>query len=88
MNYQQHLASALVAHGSGDEAGTFAELDLAMAEAGKVDPEGPRVAEVLNYIAQIHEQAGRQAEARVARERAAAIWASLPELDDGKMTTE
>ena len=36
MNYSQHLSSALVAFGSGDEAGALAELDLALAEAGRV----------------------------------------------------
>jgi hypothetical protein len=78
MNYSQHLASALVAHGSGDVAGTLAELDLALAEAGKVDPEGPRVAEVLAYVAQLKAQLGLAQEARLAQERADAIWRGLP----------
>ena len=63
--------------------GALAQLDLALAEAGKVDPEGPRVAEVLNYVAQLQSQAGRPAEARQALERVAAIWESLPEFGAG-----
>lgn len=74
MNYSQHLSSALVAFGSGDEAGALAELDLALAEAGRVDPEGPRVAEVLQYVAQLKGQMGRTAEADEAKAKATAIW--------------
>jgi hypothetical protein len=74
MNYSQHLSSALVAFGSGDEAGAFAELDLALAEAGRVDADGPRVAEVLQYVAQLKAQLGHAEEARAAQARADAIW--------------
>lgn len=83
MNYQQHLSSALVALGEGDDAGALAALGLAEAEAARVDPEGPRVAEVLNYAAQVHVQAGRVAEARAALIRVTAIWERFPELSEG-----
>lgn len=83
MNYQQHLSTALVALGDGDDAGALAALALAEAEANRVDPEGPRVAEVLNYAAQMHVQAGRPAEARAALIRVTAIWERFPELSEG-----
>lgn len=83
MNYRDHLSAALVALGSGDEAAALAALREAEAEAARVDPEGPRVAEVLNYAAQIQVQAGRPAEARAALERVAAIWERFPELSEG-----
>ena len=79
MNYQQLLASALVIYGSGDEAGALAELDKALAEAARVDPEGPRVAEVLNYVALLHRDAGRSAQEQAVLARVAAIWARFPE---------
>ena len=83
MNYRDHLSAALLALGSDDEAAALLALGEAEAEAARVDPEGPRVAEVLNYAAQIHGQAGRHAEARAALERVAAIWERFPELSEG-----
>lgn len=83
MSYRGQLAAALVALGAGDEAAALAALGQAEAEAARVDPEGPRVAEVLNYAAQVHGQAGRPAEARAALERVAAIWERFPELSEG-----
>lgn len=83
MNYQQHLSLALVALGDGDEPAALAALAEAEQEAARVDPEGPRVAEVLNYVAQLHGQAGRPAEARAALERVVAIWERFPALSEG-----
>ena len=82
MTYQQRLALALVALGEGDEAGAQAGLDAALAEAGRIDPEGPRVAEVLTYVAQVHLQAGRAVEAAAALARVRAIHARFPGLSD------
>lgn len=79
MNYQQHLASALVAFGSGDQAQCLAEFDQALAAAGSVDPEGPRVAEVLQTMAQVYGQLGKQDEAQACLARSAAIWARMPQ---------
>lgn len=78
MNYQQHLASALMAYGSGDQAQCQGEFDQALAVAGAVDPEGPRVAEVLQTLAQVYEQLGKQDEAQACLARSAAIWARFP----------
>jgi hypothetical protein len=82
MNYQQRLALALVALGDGDEAGALAGLADAEAEAARLDPEGPRVAEVLTYLAQLHRQAGREAEADAVLARVRAIHARFPGLAD------
>lgn len=83
MQYRQHLASALVALGSGDEAGALAELDQARLAADALDPGGPRVAEVLGLRAQVETLAGRPAEAREALLSAAAIWERFPEAAAG-----
>jgi hypothetical protein len=83
MDYRQHLSQALLALGSDDEAEALAQLREAEAEAAKLDPEGPRVAEVLNYTAQVHSQAGRPADARAALERVTAIWERFPDLSAG-----
>jgi hypothetical protein len=80
MNYQQHLALALVALGEGDLDGALAGLNAALAEAGRLDPEGPRVAEVCSYLAQVQIQAGRTEDARATQARVDAIWARFPEL--------
>jgi hypothetical protein len=66
MTYQQHLATAMVHLGDNDDAAALVSFNAALAEAGRVDPEGPRVAECLNYLARFHEQAGRQEEASAA----------------------
>lgn len=83
MNYRDHISQALLALGDNDEAKALAHLADAEAEAARLDPEGARVAEVLNYFAQIHSQAGRPAEARAALSRVAAIWERFPELSAG-----
>ena len=78
MNYQQHLALALVALGEGDMAGALAGLNDALVEAERVDPEGPRVAEVCSYLAKVQEQAGDPEAARATQARVDAIWARFP----------
>jgi hypothetical protein len=83
MTYQQLLAQALVALGEGDDAGAQAGLDAALAEAGRIDPDGPRVAEVLTYVAQVQRQAGRTAQADAALARVRAIQARFPGLTEG-----
>jgi len=83
MDYQQHLAQAMLALGEDDEARALQQLREAEIEAARVDPEGPRVAEVLNYAAQVQAQAGRPAEARAALERVVAIWQRFPGLSEG-----
>jgi tetratricopeptide (TPR) repeat protein len=83
MSYRDQLSQALVALGVGDETAALAALRAAEEEAARVDPDGPRVAEVLNYAAQIHMHAGRLTEARQALERVAAIWERFPALAEG-----
>jgi hypothetical protein len=83
MNYQQHLAMAMVHLGDNDEAAMQASLDAALAEASRVDPDGPRVAECYNYVAQVHTQAGRDAEARAALEKVVRIYERFPEFAEG-----
>lgn len=83
MNYQQHLSQALQALGDNDEAAALAALSAAEAAAAQVDPEGPRVAEVLNYVAQVQMQAQRPAEAAAALARVCAIWERFPQLSEG-----
>ena len=83
MNYQQHLANALVHIGDNDEAGALAAFDEALQEARRLDAGGPREAEVQNYLAQFHTQAGRSAEARAALERVASIYEKFPEFVEG-----
>ena len=80
MNYQQHLALALVAFGDGDLAAALAGLQTALAEASRVDPEGPRVAEVCSYLAQVQRQAGDGAGAAATQQRVDAIWVRFPEI--------
>ena len=80
MNYQQRLASALVALGEDDLPGALAGLGDALAEAERIDPEGPRVAEVCGYLARVQQQAGDAAAARSTQARVDAIWARFPEL--------
>ena len=83
MNYQQHLALAMVHLGDNDEAQVQAELNAALAEAGRIDPDGPRVAECYNYVAQFHIQAGRGPQAREALEKVVAIYERFPEFAEG-----
>jgi hypothetical protein len=80
VNYQQHLALAMVAFGEGELDAALQGLQAALDEAGRLDPEGPRVAEVCGYLAQVRLKAGDQAGAASAQARADAIWARFPGL--------
>ena len=80
MNYQQHLALALVALGEDDLAQALAGLSEALREASRLDPEGPRVAEVCSYLAQVQLKAGDLDAARATQARIDAIWARFPGL--------
>jgi hypothetical protein len=80
VNYQQHLALAMVAFGEGDLDAALAGLNDAMAEAVRLDPEGPRVAELCGYLVQVRQKAGDAAGAAEAQARAEAIWARFPGL--------
>jgi hypothetical protein len=78
MTYQQHLALALVALGEDDFVGALAGLQSALDEASRLDPEGPRVAEVCSYLAQVQLKAGDTEAARATQARVDAIWARFP----------
>jgi hypothetical protein len=75
VNYQQHLALAMVAFGEGELDAALSGLEAALDEAGRLDPEGPRVAEVCGYLAQVRIRAGDPLGAAAAQARADAIWA-------------
>lgn len=83
MNYSQHIATAMVHIGDNDEAAARASFNEALAEARKLDADGPREAEVQNYLAQFHAQAGRPAEARAALEAVVRIYERFPEFVEG-----
>ncbi len=83
MNYQQHLANALVHLGDNDEAAALAAFHEALQEARRLDADGPREAEVQNYLAQFHVQAGRSVEARTALETVVRIYERFPEFVEG-----
>lgn len=83
MTYQQLLATAMVHLGDNDEAAAQASFDEALAEAQRIDPDGPRVAECQNYLAQFHTQAGRAKEAQAALEVVVRIYERFPEFIEG-----
>jgi tetratricopeptide (TPR) repeat protein len=83
MNYQQHIATAMVHLGDSDEAAAQQSFLDALAEARRIDPDGPREAECLNYLAQFYTQASRHHEARVALEKVVLIYGKFPEFADG-----
>ena len=83
MNYQQLLATAMVHLGDNDEAAAQGAFEAALAEAGRIDPDGPRVAECQNYLAQFHTQAGRAKEARAALEAVVRIYERFPDFAEG-----
>ncbi len=74
MTYQQLLSAALVKMGEGDFPGAELEMQAALAEAGRLDPEGPRQAEVYSYLAQLKLAAGDQAGYEEAKAKAEAIF--------------
>lgn len=83
MNYQQHIATAMVHMGDNDDAAALASFNDALAEARKLDADGPREAEVQNYLAQFHTQAGRPAKAKAALEVVVRIYEKFPEFVEG-----
>jgi tetratricopeptide (TPR) repeat protein len=83
MTYQQHLATAMVHLGDNDEAAALASFTDALNEAKRIDPDGPREAECLNYLAQFYTQASRHHEARVALEKVVFIYEKFPEFATG-----
>ena len=67
--------------GDGDSSGALAEFEAALVEAQRIDPEGPRVAEVLSTMAIFHGQGGAQAEAEACQARAAKIFSKFEGLE-------
>ena len=80
MNYLQHISQAMLKMGDSDMSGAEAEFQVALAEARKVDPDGPREAEVLNYLALFYGQQGRQADADAASAKAGMIFKKFEDL--------
>ena len=83
MTYQQHLAEAMMAMGADDGAAASAAFAAALVEARRVDADGPREAEVQNYLAQFHTQAGRHKEAREALVVVVTIYEKFPDFIEG-----
>ncbi len=75
--YHQLLAYAMACLGSGDEPEALKQMDLALQEAQRIDPQGPRVAEVLGALAQLHAQAGRLDDAAQVLEQQIAITSKI-----------
>jgi Flp pilus assembly protein TadD len=65
--------------GEQDVPGAEDEFNRALEAAKKVDPEGPREAEVLNYMALFYAQLGEAAKADSVKKRADAIFARFQE---------
>jgi hypothetical protein len=84
MNYQQLMSLALVTYGEGDVEGALRGLDQALAAAEAIDPNGPRVAEVLQTRAQVQAASGQAAGARAALERVLAIYGRFEGLAEGQ----
>ena len=80
MNYLQHISQAMLRMGDSDLSGAEEEFQLALHEARKVDAEGPRESEVLNYLALFYGQQGRQAEADAAQAKAGLIFKKFEDL--------
>jgi hypothetical protein len=74
LNYTQLLAQAMLKMGEADRPGAEAEFQKALEEARRVDPRGPREAEVLSYLAHFHRQGGQEPEAQRFQEAAEAIF--------------
>jgi hypothetical protein len=69
---------ALVAFGEGNLDTALAGMQAALSEAERLDPEGPRVAEVCSYLAQVQRTTGDEEAARATQARMDAIWARFP----------
>jgi hypothetical protein len=82
VNYRQHIAAAMLKMGDGDRAAALLEFGAALDEAGRVDPEGPRVAEVLSTMSVFHAQAGEETQAAACRARAEKIFSRFKEAGE------
>lgn len=67
----------MVMMGEGNPAAALKEFQAALDEARRVDPGGPREAEVLSTLALFHEQEGRHEEAGLRRREAEAIFSKF-----------
>jgi hypothetical protein len=82
LNYKQHLASAMLCIGDGDRQGALKEFEMALQEARRIDPQGPREAEVLMSRALFHEQSFEEEEASKCRLAANAIYLKFQDLSE------
>ena len=74
MNYLQHISQAMLKMGEQDAAGAEEEFNKALEAAKGIDPQGPREAEVLNYMALFYDAQGDQGKANSSRMTAQAIF--------------
>ena len=79
MNYLQHISKAMLAMGDQNPAGAEEEFKKALKEAQSVDPNGPREAEVLNYMALFYGMQSDQAQAELAKKKADEIFSKFQE---------
>jgi len=77
MTYQQLISAAMLKMADDDRVGALEEFKAALAEARRIDPQGPREGEVLNYMALFHGQGGEENEATRCRDEAAAIFSKF-----------
>ncbi len=80
MTYLQLVAEAMVKLGDNDLQGAEASYLAAIALAEQIDPQGPRHAETLNYLAQFLRSQDRMSEAAQASQQAQGMLANLPEF--------
>lgn len=67
--------------GDNDRAAALDEFNLALNEAQRIDPGGPREAEVLNYMVLFHDQLGETAQAENCRAAAQKIFVKFEEMN-------
>ena len=79
MNYLQHISQAMLAMGGQNSAEAEEHFKLALEEARRIDPQGPREAEVLNYMALFYETQGDQIQAELAKKKADEIFSKFQE---------
>lgn len=77
MTYQQLLAQAMLKMGDDDRPGALLEFEAALLEARRIDLQGPREAEVLNYLALFHDQGGESEQAIQCRAAATKIFSKF-----------
>ena len=83
MDYSYLLSQAMVKLGEGDLAGAETAFLEAVAAAEKIDPQGPRQAEALNYLAQHYQSSGQSGKAAEALQAVLAIYERFPEYGEG-----